>query len=495
MDPIVFTPPQTVADFMVSDSFFRLIAGPVGSAKTTGCIFELYRRAAEQLPSPIDGLRHTRFAIVRQTLQQLKQTVLKDILLWLPGIANWKVSDSTIYINVGDIRSEWLLIPLENVEDQRRLLSSQLTGAWLSEAIEIDAQLVPPISGRIGRFPDAKMGGCTWKGIIADTNMPEEGSQWHELMELKTPPDWLIFKQPSGLSELAENLQWLDQTPETLKLAEDDPARIAKGRGFYERLARNPSQAWVNRYVKAQYGIDPSGSAVFNTTFHKATHVIQSGIVPSPGMLLIIGQDFGRDPCSVITQLNYRGQLMVLDEVPADDIGLELHVKQNLRPALNDVRYVGMPIVIVGDPAGTAKNSHYEENSFDLLKRLGFTCFPAPTNDIDSRIRAVEGFLIGGSATAVGMQANLLIDGPRCPKLVAALNGGYRYGRAKPEQGMPGEAKAKPNKNNYSHIADALQYAALGAQSGTLGHIQRHIFKARASYATRATAPSARGWT
>lgn len=493
MEPIVFTPPQTVADFMVSDSPFRLIAGPVGSAKTTGCIFELYRRAAEQRPSVIDGLRHTRFAIVRQTLQQLKQTVLKDILQWLPGIATWKVSESTIHISCGDIRSEWMLIPLENIEDQRRLLSSQLTGAWLSEAIEIDAMLVPPIDGRCGRYPDAKMGGCTWKGIIADTNMPEEGSQWHELMELKVPADWLIFKQPGGLSEHAENLQWLNQTPHSLTLPEDDPERIALGRGFYERLARNPNPAWVNRYVHAQYGIDPSGSAVFNTTFHKATHVVRK-LVPIPGMMLLLGQDFGRDPCTIITQINYRGQLLCLEEVPADDIGLELHIKRNLRPILNQAKYAGMPVVVVGDPAGKAKDSMYELNSFDLLKSQGFTCFPAPTNDIDARIRAVEGFLIGGVPTNEGMQANLLIDNELCPKLIAAMNGGYRYGRAKPEQGQPGEAKAKPNKNNHSHIADALQYACLGAQAGTLGHIQRHIFKARPSYAHRATV-SAAGWT
>lgn len=188
---INFTPPQTVADFMVSEAFFRLIAGPVGSAKTTGCIFELYRRAAEQRQAP-DGYRYTRFAIVRQTLQQMKATILKDILQWLPGMAHWKVSDSTIYIECGDIRSEWLLIPLENIQDQDRLLSSQLTGCWISECIEVDADLVGPISGRCNRFPNAAMGGCTWSGIIADTNMPEEGSRWHYLMAVDTPADWQI---------------------------------------------------------------------------------------------------------------------------------------------------------------------------------------------------------------------------------------------------------------------------------------------------------------
>lgn len=477
---INYTPPQVVADFMCSDASFRLIAGPVGSGKTTGVIFELFRRAAEQIPAP-DGLRYTRFAIVRQTLQQMKATILKDVLQWLPGIATWKVSDSTIFITCGDIRSEWLLIPLENLDDQRRLLSSQLTGAWISECIEIDADLVPPIDGRCGRYPNAAMGGCTWHGIVADTNMPEEGSRWHELMEISTPADWMVFKQPGGLSPEAENLEWLNQTPETLQLPERHPLRLAQGRVYYEKLARNPSPAWVKRYVHAEYGTDPSGSAVFGSTFNRAMHVVPH-LDPVPGMVLIVGQDFGRDPCSILVQPNHRGQLLVLEEVMADDIGLQLHLNMNLRPRLAQPRYMGLTIAVVGDPAGTSKDSLYEINSFDMLRSAGFSAFPAPTNDLEPRIQAVEGWLSAMTFHGPG----LLIDGSRCPMLVKALNGSYKFGKDK-----TGEAKPKPIKGNFSHIADALQYAALGAQTGTLGMIKRKFY-GRVQTAPKVTAA---GWT
>src|SRR4051812_20296977 len=110
---IDYTAPPTCAEFMRSTSFGRLIAGPVGSGKTTACIFELFRRACEQAKAP-DGIRYTRFAIVRQTLSQLKQTVLKDITTWLNPVCSYKVSDSTITIEFGDVRSEWILIPLED---------------------------------------------------------------------------------------------------------------------------------------------------------------------------------------------------------------------------------------------------------------------------------------------------------------------------------------------------------------------------------------------
>lgn len=470
MAAIVYTPPQTVADFMISDVFFRLIAGPVASGKTTGCIFELYRRSAQQRKG-VDGFRHTRWAIVRQTLQQLKQTVLKDILAWLPGIASWRVSESTIYVESGDIRSEWLLVPLDNLEDQRRLLSSQLTGAWLSECIEMDAELVAPLSGRIGRYPGANEGGCTWAGIIADTNFPEEGTAWHERMEITIPPDWQIFKQKGGLSPEAENLEWLNQTPDTLRLPENHPDRIARGRAYYARLARNPSPSWVSRYVHANYGIDPSGSAVFAATFNRRVHVVAS-LDPLPGTILIVGQDFGRDPCSLICQLAPWNQLLCLEEVLADDIGLQVHLRRNLRPVLSQPRYQGFPVVIIGDPSGGAKDSLFEVNAFDVLKYEGFMAYPAPTNDLDPRIRAVEYWLMNMGARGPGMA----IDGMRCPMFVRALNGGYRYSKAKATDDMTGENKVKPNKNNYSHIADAGQYACLAAQGGTLAAVTSRFF-------------------
>lgn len=489
MTSIVFTPPQTVANFMISEAFFRLIAGPVGSAKTTGCIFELYRRAAEQAPGP-DGFRRTRFAIVRQTLQQLKQTVLKDILLWLPGIASWRVSESTVYIAAGDIRSEWIFVPLENLEDQRRLLSSQLTGVWLSECIEMNYELVAPISGRCGRFPGPAQGGCTWYGMIADTNMPEEGTRWHHIMEIDTPADTHIFIQPGGLSEHAENLQWLNQTPETLRLPEEHPIRIDRGRDFYRRLARNPSPAWVKRYVHAQYGIDPSGSAVFAQTFSYAHHVTQH-LLPQTSSLIIVGQDFGRDPFSVITQMTPTGRLLVLEELEADDVGLELHILRSLRPRLADARYIGCPVVVVGDPSGTAKSSMFEINSFDLLKRYGFNCFPASTNDLDPRIRAVEAWLAKFTIQGPGF----LIDQTRCPTLVKAMKGGYRFKKAKPDAFSPtGENKAKPDKGNFSHVADALQYACLAWEPGALSALQRYIF-GRYRRPAQEAPPSALGWT
>lgn len=455
MTNINYTAPPTCAAFMKSDSFGRLIAGPVGSGKTTACLFELFRRACEQEPAQ-DGLRYTRFAIVRQTLKQLKDTVLKDIISWLKGVATYKVSDSTIYIEIGDVRSEWLLIPLDDPDDQRRLLSMQLTGGWLSECIEMDVSIVSPLAGRVGRYPGAALGGCTWSGLIADTNMPTEGSPWHRLMETDTPPDWQVFVQPSGMSEEAENLEWLNQTPDSLKLPPENEVRRAQGRKYYERFVRSNAPDWCRRYVYAEYGNDPSGSAVFRESFKSSFHVVDE-LEPVSSYPLLMGIDFGRDPCAVICQPDHKGRLLVLEEIIAEDVGLEVQLQRGIKPVLMSERYMGRSIIVVGDPAGKQRSTLYEETSFDLIKRYGLRAYPAPTNDIVKRVGAVEAWLLGQRDGGPA----LVIDRERCPTLIRALSGGYKYARMK-----NGMRKPTPDKNEYSHIADALQYACVTAHGG-----------------------------
>jgi hypothetical protein len=120
-------------------------------------------------------------------------------------------------------------------------------------------------------------------------------------------------------------------------------------------------------------------------------------------------------------------------------------------------RYLGKSVYIVGDPAGRQRSTLYEETSFDLIKRNGLLAYPAPTNDIAKRINAVESWLLGSRDGGPAV----LIDSERCPTLVRALNGGYRYAKTR-----SGQRKALPDKNEYSHVMDAFQYACVAAHGG-----------------------------
>ena len=213
----VYHAPPTISRFLQSDAFGRLLWGPVGSGKTTGSIVEAARRMAQQGQSPQDGRRYTRFAIIRQSLKDAKATVLKDVRTWFGALADWKVSESTLYIEYGDVYSEWPFIPLDEPDDVKRLLSLQLTGAFINECIETDIGLLPDIAGRLGRYPNNELGACTWSGIWADTNAPIMNTPWANFIE-NPPPEWQVFHQPGGHTLEAENLAHLNQTAETMLL-------------------------------------------------------------------------------------------------------------------------------------------------------------------------------------------------------------------------------------------------------------------------------------
>lgn len=346
--------------------------------------------------------------------------------------------------------------------------------------------VLAPVSGRIGRYPSGNRNVPSWYGIIGDTNMPVELSDWHKFM-VEPPPNWQIFRQPGGMTPRAENLNYLLQTETTKNLPIDHPTRLAQGRKYYEQfLAMYGSEhSWVRRYVDAEYGDDPSGEAVFKSTFKPSFHVVPETLV-IPGYPLIVGQDFGRNPWSLIGQVDHLGRLIIHQEVPATNVGLELHIDEKLRPVLFRDKYIMCKVIVVGDPSGISRGVIAEESCFDALKRKGFPAFPAPTNDINPRLRAVEALL--------GRQINagpaLIINGTGCPWLVRAMTGGYRF--KKHTDGGLRTTPEKFDKEGFSHVADCLQYIALVVHGGLMTEFARRLVPRTRRPVAQV---SAAGWT
>ncbi len=67
-----FSRSPTVYDFIGSNAFVQGVMGPVGSGKSYACAAKVMIKAVKQKPSPIDGIRYTRFAIVRNSYPMLK---------------------------------------------------------------------------------------------------------------------------------------------------------------------------------------------------------------------------------------------------------------------------------------------------------------------------------------------------------------------------------------------------------------------------------------
>jgi len=448
---LVYIPPPTVERFMMDDHLVRFIVGPVGSGKSMGCIMELLRRARMQVPDA-NGRRSTRFALIRNTMQQLRTTVLSDVMQYLNPMIRYFVTDSTIQIRADledgtSVHSDWVLIPLDTKEDVRRLLSMQLTGAWVNEIREVPYEIVSALLERLGRFPSKINGGPTWFGMIADSNPWDVDSPYHEALVLDPDPKWVLYHQPSGLSPQAENLENLPPN-------------------YYENAMSGSSEERIATQIRSEWGTSNAGQAVFRRSFDANTHVRDMEVVVNPMRPILIAMDFGRTPCALLGQVDSYGRYLIFEEVVTDDMGLHQMVAERLRPRLMQEPYNGKRCYVVADPAGAQRSQHTEETAFDVLRGAGFLAYPGLTNDIPPRLLAVEKLL---RQTIMGEPA-LQISRLGCPILIRALASQYHYRRRR-----DGHLDDKPEKNNhpYSDVADALQYGCLSVQADLTGKAMR----------------------
>lgn len=433
-----FTPPPTLDAFMSSDAKARFVIGPYGSGKTYAMIQEVFRRCAEHPPGP-DGIRRTRVAIIRNTLTSLKQSVIPDIEQMLGPIINYKISESTIQIRVGDIHSDWLLLPLEDQKDQRRLLSLQLTFAWLAEFRELDYNIVSAVTGRIGRYPSRANVKDYWFGIFGETNPFSEDSPWYDNLVLNKPEGWEVFNQPGGRTPEAENVENLPP-------------------GYYDDIALGKPKEWIKVHVDAQYGDSLAGTAVFAKSFSKDMHT-GTGLKLDHNRTILIGLDTGRNPAAVVGQVDSWGRLVIGLEAHGMNMGMEKFISTELRPKMLQMFGNAKAFVIV-DPAAKQRSQIGEESVLQALHRLGFNTVLAPTNNIDPRLRAVDRHL----NLLLGDRSGLIVDSDHCPDLVRAMLHDYRYPRKR-----NGEYEEKPEKNHpASDLADALQYLCLGVNSSVV---------------------------
>lgn len=472
MTAITYYPPGPVgAEFLRDPSFVCGILGPIGSGKSVSAVMKLMRIAKAQPKSPLDGRRYSRFAIIRNTYPELKTTTIKTWHAWIPAdIGRWRDEGPPCHhIQTDDLDVEVLFVALDRPQDVRKLLSLELTAAWINEAREVPKAILDGLTGRVGRFPDAKHGGCPSPQVLMDTNPPDTDHWWYTLAEGddSTPdkaevlasvkeaeesmqaagllgPGQKLFsfhRQPGGLSDRAENDKGLSQ--------------VAGGRaGYYTRASAGKKKDWTNVYVHGNYGFVQDGKPVypeFNDEFHVRP------VVYSPRLQVFVGVDFGLTPAAVLFQRDLVGRYGVFDELATGDMGAKrfgVLLKAKL------AEYGIEEAVSTGDPAGDSRaQTNEEETPFLMLRAAGIDIRPAHTNDFTLRREAV----VEPLSRLIDGKPGLTID-PRCKVLRKGMAGAYHYKRV----AMPGgdRYQDKPDKGMYSHVCEALQYGVLGAGEG-----------------------------
>ena len=83
-EAVTYYPPGPVAAaFHQANNFVRGLLGPVGSGKSSACCSEIVMRSLAQRPW-LDGVRRSRWAVIRNTYPELKSTTIKTWQTWFP---------------------------------------------------------------------------------------------------------------------------------------------------------------------------------------------------------------------------------------------------------------------------------------------------------------------------------------------------------------------------------------------------------------------------
>ncbi len=448
--------------FMACREFVSSIMGPLGSGKTYGCLQRMMAHMVEQPPNA-QGIRPSRWLAVRNTYPELMGTTWKDFKDFWAGLAELKMGGLEpptypIITNLDDgtqIRAEVIFLALDREDAVRKLRGYQLTGVWFNEMREIAKPIFDMAQARVGRYPSMASGGvnCDWFGIFGDTNAMDEDHWYYKLAEEDHPQGFEFFKQPGGVEPdgLLPNgrIRW-KPNPEAENLTHL-PDR------YYIRQLEGKDDAYVRVNLANLYGFSVDGKPV-HPEYVDSTHC-QEGLELEAGAPLIVGVDFGRTPAAAICQyLQQWGRWIVIDEFVTENMSAAIFGPELKRYL--DRNYPGYEVQAWGDPAGDSAGQATEDTPVRILRASGIPIQPCLSNAPALRRAAVA-----RPATRMCMDGHAaLLVSPKAKMIRKGLMGGYQYRRLR----IAGTERYtdQPDKNEYSHPVEALEYALMGGGEG-----------------------------
>lgn len=473
---INYEPEPTLARFHICDDFFRSLMGPFGSGKSVGCVMEMFMRACAQRPNE-NNVRKTRWAAVRNTYGELKTTTIKTFQDWFPDeicpiLWDQPITAHMVYPLEDGTVVDWetLFFACDRPQDVGKFKSLELTGVWLNEMMEIPKAALDILTSRVGRYPSKRDGGYSWRGVIGDTNAPDDDHWFYKMAEVQKPQIKLrsgkvlrysFFKQPPALLESKLRDGEYVPNPEA-----ENVKNLEGGYEYYYQLIPGKTKEWIKRYVYGQYAAVIEGKPVY-PEYREERHLALVDIPPMRGIPIYLGWDYGLTPACVIVQLSPRGRLMVLDELCSEDMGIRQFARDVVKPHLAN-NYANMEMISVGDPAGAERSGIDTELTCQKeLANAGIPTQSAYTNEFTARRESVVGFLTSDRDGESAFQLS-----PKCDRLRKGFNGRYRYSRLQ----VVGQERYtdKPVKDEYSHPQDALQCICLTLEAPRVIRSTKH---------------------
>jgi hypothetical protein len=440
----------TLRLFHAGNSRFRGVMGPRYSGKSTAMTKETGRRMREQKPGK-DGIRRSRWVVVRNTYVELKDTTVPTWLYWHreEWFGKFNYNNMVHKIKFNDVEAEVMFRALDHPGDIGKLLSLEITGAWVNEARAVPKGLIDALDDAVGRYPPIIEGGATWAGIMMDTNPPDDDHWWYKLSEEERPEGWEFWKQPGALIERdgefipnpkAENLEF-----------------IRGGINWYLDRVPGKKKEHILCYYCGEYVFVTEGKSI-HPDYVDSIHCPGIIFEPMKGIPIIIGQDFGLTPAATFHQRLPNGRWICFDELVTERMGISAFCDE-LGPKLRG-EYAGLKIEkIWSDPSGKDPVQTDENTCIDMMIAKGLPAAAAPTNDFTLRTEALNTAL----CQMIEGKPRFMIS-PKCKITRKGLAGGYCFKRKK-IAGVE-QYHSTPDKNRYSHPVESVHYAMMGAGEG-----------------------------
>lgn len=463
----VVAPGSRVADFLTSNRSVDVIEGPLGSGKTKALCVRPMRHAQEQAKSPIDGLRYTRFAMVRNTMPDLIRTTIRSWFELFPESRYGRYIGGAVKehrIRFADVHCTVDFLSLDTDDDVRKLRSTEYTGICFNELQFFEKLLFDEARSRL-RFPPQEHGGPTWRGVIADTNTPEEdhwlavmtgraelpsGLTEREALAWRWPDEWGYHVQPPALLEdLDQNglVTGYRVNPTAENLANLPP-------GYYDEQMVAQSKAWIDNRLLCRVVTIAPGSPVW-PMFRREFHVAREPLKPVPGHEVTVALDFGRVFPAALFAQEIGQRLYVQHEILGYNEPASVFAPRVKRFLVQT--YPGCPFRLVGDPKGADIGQVTDRSAYDVFRDVfGAYVTPAPVkqNAIEDRTEAVA-YALNDNPSGV----NYLVISPACRILVVGMAGKYHLVREE-------DGQLRPKKDKYANLPDALQYLVLSRGVG-----------------------------
>lgn len=442
-----------VSDFYLSEAFVSLIIGPIGSGKTLGSILRWEKLIHEQEPSE-DGIRYTRTAVIRNTSVELRDTTIKSFEGFFGDQLKMNWGNLTAVYEHGDVHAEILFRALDKPGDMKKLLSMEITFAYLNELRELPKEALENVTSRLGRYPSETKGAeatnpCAW----ADTNAFDNETWIYKKFIEDLPNGYQVYEQPPAILDavfINGNISTWEVNPEAENL-ENLPKE------YYGTFIAGKSEDWVRVMIMRQYIPLQQGKPVY-PEYNDHIHCIPEEHLrpPSTEIPLVLGGENGRTSAVIFAQVDSLGRVTCFDELTSDDMGAEefgkvvkSHIERN---------YTRYKFEMHLDPACNIRSQLDDKTQLMIWNNLGLNCRLATTNSPKITVEAVKSML----NTMIQGRPALTISS-KCKMLRKAMNGSYQYKRINASGERYGE---KPDKGPYSHVANALEYLVNGLGTG-----------------------------